>query len=199
MSLDTERFTYAQLKDPTVESIDEFAFRILPLELRTPEYDERLLNGGVNKANSYSSAEHLATDRWQEGQEVRNRIEQGRITARIAIGEAALRNFGSGNPEVDRQIQRRALKHIAVYALAGHARIAPYSVDTRGAATDNFMVVRFTNKDPLTVDWSLTGGRGYNDPQLADRTTNNFNEIWEDSLSGQAAADYLRDVASELH
>ncbi len=199
MSLDTERFAYAQLKDPTVESIDEFAFRILPLELRTPEYDKRLLNGGVNKANPYSSAEHLATDRWQDGQDVKNRIEQGQITARIAIGEAALRNFGGGDPEVDRQIQQRALKHIAVYALAGHARVVPYSVDTRGAATDYLMVVRFTDKDTLTVDWSLSGGRSRNDPQLVDRTTNNLNEIWEDSLSGPAAADYLRDLASELH
>lgn len=195
-----EKFTYKQLVNPSVTSFAHFAFRLIPLELRTPSYDLRLLNGGANQDRPYSVADHLETERWNSGQAVQQRVLARETTARIAISEAALQNFGGGGKEEDdRRIQQEAISYIAFCALEGvDVRVVPLSADTRGAGTDDFMVADFEHEGSKVVTYNLSGGTIHDDPKLVAQTIANFEEIWQNSLSKEASIAHLQGVAADL-
>ena len=159
----------------------------------------RLLNGGANRANPYSADEHMATGRWQGGQAVRERLQNGEAIGRILIGEAALRNFGGGQEGTDQSIQRDAILYIAGSAMDGiDIRVAPFSVDQRGAATDEVMVASLADGRTGVVEWRLKDCRFEEIPELVENVTNNFEHMWRQSLEGDARDAYLLEIAEWL-
>lgn len=202
MTQAVENFTYANLMHPApVKSFDHFSTRILPLELRTKAYDLRLLNGGANRVDPYSADDHLVTERWQDGQALKNRLVRGDAAGRILVGEAALRNFGGGqDQEADRRIQRDAVLYIAGCAMDGSVdvRIAPYGVDQRGAATDEVMVASLADGRTGVVEWRLKNCKFDVDTRLVDTVTSNFDYMWDQSLRGDERDTYLFEIAAWL-
>jgi|GEM_PF-4037202 len=194
-----EKFNYGNLLHPEpVTSLDHFSFRVIPGELRTAEYDLRLLNGGANKPQPYSPEEHVKTDRWKYAQTIQRLILSKETASRLAIHEAALRNYGGGNPETDKEVQQRAVRHIARLATGGaNVGIVPYSADIRGTS-EVAMIAGFDNSAPIAATYDLWGGRMSDDPSRVERASINFDDIWGQSLRGSEGIDRLYEIAAEL-
>jgi Domain of unknown function (DUF5753) len=194
-----ERFDYSVLTTPEVRGVDEYNPHILPLHLRTIDYDKQLVTGATllddeTPFSPDSGEDALQYEKRLERREgIRQRIEAGALRARTLMTRTVLRNvLGSSNhpplprqDEIDRQAT--ALESLQADAETGYeVGIVNDTSDLRPVSTGGFMIISHTDDTKELVDHNRRGGfviaRGKADENVV-RSQKSFDNLWNEATT----------------